>query len=99
MFGLFRKSRQEIVTKGKSRRYLRYAVGEMVLVVAGILIALQIDSWNDDRLDRQREREIVTSMLNDVRIDNEQMIRKSDGTCSCIRWFTPTGISGSTFRT
>jgi hypothetical protein len=79
MFGLFRKSRQEIITEEKSRRYLRYAVGEMVLVVAGILIALQIDSWNDDRQDRQREREIVASMLNDVHIDNEQIIQAIDG--------------------
>lgn len=79
MFGLFRKSRQEILTGEKSRRYFRYAMGELVLVVVGILIALQIDSWNDDRLDREREREIVASMLNDVRIDHEQVIRAIDG--------------------
>ena len=75
MFGLFRKTRQEILTGDRSRRYFRYALGELVLVVFGILIALQIDGWNDDRLEREQEREILQSMLNEIRVDRGQIVQ------------------------
>ena len=67
------------MTGEKSRRYFRYALGELLLVVAGILIALQIDGWNDDRLDRQKEREIVAPLLNDISTDRELIKQSIDG--------------------
>jgi len=51
---------------GGTRHYLRYAAGEIILVVVGILIALQINNWNEDRLDRKKEREFLESMLTDL---------------------------------
>lgn len=66
---LFRKLRRSMLDSGASARYLKYAAGEILLVVVGILIALQIDSWNDDRLDRRQERESLASMLNDLAVD------------------------------
>ena len=49
MSKIFRKIRQNLFSKGKTGRYLTYAVGEIILVVIGILIALQINNWNENR--------------------------------------------------
>lgn len=46
-------------------RYLKYALGEIVLVMAGILLALQVNSWNQKRLDRQEEKAIMRSLKQD----------------------------------
>lgn len=69
MFLFLRRVRRALLEEGAFRRYLGYALGEILLVVAGILIALQIDGWNDQRLDRAQEREYLASMLNDLRVD------------------------------
>ena len=50
-------------------RYLRYAIGEIVLVVIGILIALQINNWNEDRKERLIENEILSELLIDLNKD------------------------------
>ena len=49
MLLLLRRLKQGHFMKKKHRKYLAYAVGEMLLVIVGILIALQIDNWNTDR--------------------------------------------------
>jgi hypothetical protein len=49
MIKLFRQFRYDIIKQTKSARYLKYAIGEIFLVVIGILIALQINNWNEDR--------------------------------------------------
>ncbi|MUU79446.1 DUF6090 family protein [Winogradskyella endarachnes] len=49
MIKFFRKIRYNLVETGKTGKYLKYAVGEIVLVVIGILIALQINNWNEKR--------------------------------------------------
>jgi len=49
MIKFFRKIRYDLMEKNKTGRYLKYALGEIVLVVIGILIALSINSWNENR--------------------------------------------------
>ncbi|MFY0698599.1 MAG: hypothetical protein JXR11_12145 [Balneola sp.] len=49
MIKFFRKIRQKMLTENKFSKYLIYAVGEIFLVVIGILIALQINNWNEDQ--------------------------------------------------
>ena len=49
MIQFFRKIRQNLLSEGKTRKYLKYAVGEIVLVVIGILLALQVNNWNEER--------------------------------------------------
>ena len=49
MIKLFRNIRQNLLSEGKTSKYLKYAIGEIVLVVIGILIALQINNWNSER--------------------------------------------------
>jgi len=49
MIKFFRKIRQNLLSEGKTGKYLKYAIGEIVLVVIGILIALSINNWNENR--------------------------------------------------
>jgi len=50
MIKFFRNIRKKLLVEGKTSKYLKYAIGEIVLVVIGILIALQINNWNDERI-------------------------------------------------
>lgn len=49
MIKFFRRIRQNLLSEGKTGKYFKYAFGEIILVVIGILIALQINNWNEDR--------------------------------------------------
>ena len=49
MIKFFRKIRQNILSEGKTGKYFKYAIGEIVLVVIGIVIALQLNNWNESR--------------------------------------------------
>ncbi|KPM32935.1 Hypothetical protein I595_1362 [Croceitalea dokdonensis DOKDO 023] len=69
MIKFFRRIRQELLSDGKFYKYLLYAVGEIVLVVIGILIALQIDSWNQDKKNRKLEQQYYCRLLEDVKQD------------------------------
>ena len=63
MIKFFRKIRQQLLSESKISKYLIYAVGEIILVVIGILIALQLNSWKDARNDRQLEYKILNGLL------------------------------------
>lgn len=62
MIKFFRKIRQNLLSEGKTSNYLKYAIGEIVLVVIGILIAFQIDNWNEGRLENAREKVTVQNL-------------------------------------
>jgi len=49
MIKFFRKIRYDLMGKNKTGKYLKYAIGEIILVVIGILIALQINNWNESK--------------------------------------------------
>lgn len=66
MLKFFRKVRQNLIDKGDAKRYLLYAIGEIFLVVIGILIALQINNWNETRKDRQQEQQILAAILDNL---------------------------------
>ena len=53
MFRFFRHARQAALSEGSTMRFLRYSLGEIVLVVIGILIALQINNWNEERIEQK----------------------------------------------
>ena len=56
---------------GKTGKYLKYAIGEIVLVVIGILIALQINNWNTNKGNRQLERQYLSSLVLDLKFESE----------------------------
>lgn len=55
MINFFRKIRQNMINENKVSKYILYAIGEIVLVVVGILIALQINNWNTKRIEKREE--------------------------------------------
>ena len=65
MIKFFRKIRQNLLSEGKTGKYFKYAIGEIVLVVIGILIALQINNWNQD----QQDQKTVNAYLNGIHED------------------------------
>lgn len=71
MFRFFRQLRHQLLTHNQVNRYLLYALGEIFLVVIGILIALQIDNWNENRKLQERQAE----MLTDLRADLEETVK------------------------
>ena len=62
MIKFFRKIRYKLMETGKTGSYLKYAIGEIILVVIGILIALQVNEWNKER-NRQKAEEAIISQL------------------------------------
>ena len=55
--------------QNKTGKYLKYAIGEIVLVVIGILIALSINNWNKERQTKKNEDKLLTEMLNSIKSD------------------------------
>ncbi|MGB5377522.1 DUF6090 family protein [Muriicola sp.] len=76
MIKFFRKIRQNLLTENKFSKYLLYAIGEIVLVVIGILIALQINNWNENRKDRQQERVLLKQLQSEFQSNLEQLDQK-----------------------
>jgi hypothetical protein len=73
MIKFFRKIRQKLLTENKFSKYLLYAVGEILLVVIGILIALQINNWNEWRKDRVKEKEIMVNLAENFELNIEAL--------------------------
>ncbi len=67
MIKFFRTIRQRMLKENRFSRYFLYAIGEIVLVVIGILIALQVNNWNNDRLARSEARDYMTALLGESR--------------------------------
>jgi hypothetical protein len=62
MIKFFRKIRQNLLSEGKTGKYFKYAIGEIILVVIGILIALQINNWNENQKVTKEEGKIIESL-------------------------------------
>ena len=69
MLKFFRHIRQNLLNEGKTSKYLKYAIGEILLVVIGILIALQINNWNEERKSRLREKQLLINLQGEF-LDN-----------------------------
>ncbi len=73
MINFFRNLRKNLLLERKSLKYIKYALGEIVLVVVGILIALQINNWNEGRKNAAKEAYILNEILNNLYEDAEQI--------------------------
>ncbi len=76
MLRFFRQIRQRLLTENRFSKYLLYAVGEILLVVIGILIALQINNWNEERKLRQEEQILLRQLRDDYAANLEQLDNK-----------------------
>lgn len=70
MTRLFKNIRQKLAAENKAMAYLRYAIGEILLVVIGILIALQVNNWNENRKDTKFEHEILALIDQNLQQDS-----------------------------
>jgi hypothetical protein len=78
MIKFFRKIRQHLLTENKFSKYLLYAFGEIALVMVGILLALQVNNWNEEKKERRIEKQRYQNILNDLINDEvsiDQMIK------------------------
>lgn len=62
MLKFFRGIRQQSLNKNKFSKYILYAIGEIILVVIGILIAVQINGWNEEMKDRSKEKALLAEL-------------------------------------
>ena len=69
MIKIFRKIRYDLMDKNKTGKYFKYAIGEIILVVIGILIALQINNWNENRKIKHKETIILKELLTSINSD------------------------------
>jgi hypothetical protein len=87
MIKLFRNIRKNLLNEGKTSKYFKYAVGEIILVVIGILIALQINNWNQNITSKNELTQIVKETSNNLNKDIEflnLMIKISEETIYSI---------------
>lgn len=70
MIKFFRQIRQNMIRDNRASKYLLYAIGEIILVVIGILIALQINNWNEERKAGLSEKLVMTNLIQDLRSDS-----------------------------
>ncbi|WP_445382979.1 DUF6090 family protein [Robiginitalea sp. IMCC43444] len=73
MIKFFRKIRQKLLSENKFSKYLFYAIGEIALVVIGILIALQINNWNEEKQERKKEKVLLSQLQSDFTSNLEQL--------------------------
>ena len=67
MIKFFRNIRQTLIMENKTSKYLKYAIGEIVLVVIGILIALQINNWNEERKNEVTKQIYLKSLIAELK--------------------------------
>lgn len=75
MIKFFRKIRQKLLTENKFSKYLLYAIGEIVLVMIGILLALQVNNWNTSKNNTQKEQIYLTSYRDDIKTNLKELNR------------------------
>lgn len=86
MIKLFRNIRRKLLEQGKTANYLKYAIGEIVLVVIGILIALSINNWNEKQKLKKETYKVLLQMQDEFsrnqnelqfKIEQHKFVKKS----------------------
>lgn len=67
MIKFFRNIRKSLLKEGKTSSYFRYAIGEILLVMVGILLALQVNTWNQNRINSTKERAYLIGIESDLK--------------------------------
>ena len=72
MIKFFRKIRYDLMEKNKTGKYFKYAIGEIILVVIGILIALSINNWNEEKKSIQKGLDILVDIRENLEFNTIQ---------------------------
>ncbi len=81
MIKFFSKIRYSLIKQNKSGKYFKYAIGEIILVVIGVLIALSINNWNENRKNSIKEIQFLEGFKNDLMANKTELnrvIRKAE---------------------
>ncbi|MDX1702111.1 MAG: DUF6090 family protein [Melioribacteraceae bacterium] len=73
MLKFFRRIREQLLSRHRFSQYFLYATGEIILVVLGILIALSINNWNQNRINRENEFYLLSEIANNLKEDKMQI--------------------------
>jgi uncharacterized membrane protein YgaE (UPF0421/DUF939 family) len=74
MLRFFRQLRQRLIIESQFSRYLLYAIGEILLVVIGILIALQVNNWNEERKNDKKVAKYTEGLIADLKKDRRLVV-------------------------
>ena len=74
MITLLRKVRKKLLMENKFSSYLLYAIGEILLVMIGILLALQVNTWNELRKNKEVERNLYENLLTSLEGDSTDLV-------------------------
>ncbi len=73
MIKFYRQFRQRMINDNRVSKYLLYALGEIVLVMVGILLALQVSTWNQDRQARKKEQVLLQELHEEFKANKAQL--------------------------
>lgn len=74
MIKFFRRIRRNLLEEGNLKRYFLYATGEILLVMIGILLALQVNNWNQNRLERNDEQKALLNLKKDFELNKSNLL-------------------------
>ena len=77
MIKFFRRIRQRLLADGKVKNYALYAIGEIALIVIGILLAFQINNWNETQKTRRTEAKIIVNLIDEFIRNHNELVRVS----------------------
>lgn len=83
MFKFFRRIRRKLIDEGNLKKYVGYALGEILLVMIGILLALQVNNWNTERESNKEQRKYLIA-LHDEFQNNLQEVNRNLTLCDSI---------------
>jgi hypothetical protein len=84
MIKFFRRIRQDLIMENRIGKYFKYAIGEIILVVIGILIALQINNWNSAQKDIDKEQQILMSLKEEFKQNIKELSFDHKVNLGCI---------------
>ena len=73
MIKFFRKIRQNLIKENKTGKYLKYAIGEIILVVIGILIAIQLNEWRNDSINTKQKQKVLLALKSEFEANLTQL--------------------------
>ena len=73
MLNIFRRIRKTLIESGFARKYVLYAIGEILLVMIGILLALQVNNWNEAKKNKREESYYLQELYNDFQVNKEML--------------------------